>query len=257
MKYPIILVHGIMIKDFKFIKAFGRIEKILKDNNYACYTADTDGFGTIENNALQLKKFIEQVLIKEKVDKVNIIAHSKGGLDTKYMISKLDMKDKVASFTSLCTPFKGSPIASLLLKLPKFITKIMGWYVDLIYRIFKDKNPSSLKVCHQLKKIDNIEDECLDIKESVYCQSYSTTLKKRRDDFVMGIPLTFSKFVTKSETDGLVEEDSTIFGNYRGKAIDGSISHTEIIDFFVKKKKRNKIHSFYLSLCLDLENKGF
>ena len=30
-KYPIILAHGIILKDIKFFKAFGRIEKILKN----------------------------------------------------------------------------------------------------------------------------------------------------------------------------------------------------------------------------------
>ena len=29
-KYPIILVHGIVLKDVKFFKAFGRIENVLE-----------------------------------------------------------------------------------------------------------------------------------------------------------------------------------------------------------------------------------
>ena len=47
-KYPIILVHGIVVKDFKKFKAFGKIEKILKDEGFIVYTATTDGFGTIK-----------------------------------------------------------------------------------------------------------------------------------------------------------------------------------------------------------------
>ena len=57
-KYPIILVHGIIVKDFKIFKAFGKIEKSLKDAGYYVETSATDGFGTIENNAEQLKKQI-------------------------------------------------------------------------------------------------------------------------------------------------------------------------------------------------------
>ena len=53
-KYPIILVHGIVVKDFKKFKAFGKIEKILKNEGFIVYTATTDGFGTIENNAIVL-----------------------------------------------------------------------------------------------------------------------------------------------------------------------------------------------------------
>ena len=118
-KYPIILAHGIVLKDFKFFKAFGRIEKRLKAEGYVVYTADTDGFGAIETNAEQLKSYICSVMEKHNADKVNVIAHSKGGLDARYMIEHLDMSDHIASLTTLCTPHKGSPIASAILRMPK------------------------------------------------------------------------------------------------------------------------------------------
>ena len=106
-KYPIILVHGIIIKDIKFIKSFGNIDRILKIQGHHVYKSNVDGVGTIENNASMLKEEILSILEKEKVDKVNIIAHSKGGLDSKYMIQQLGMEDHVASLTTLCTPHKG------------------------------------------------------------------------------------------------------------------------------------------------------
>ena len=39
-------------------------------------------------------------------EKVNIIAHSKGGLDSRYMITHLGLADKVASLTTVATPPK-------------------------------------------------------------------------------------------------------------------------------------------------------
>ena len=33
-KYPIILAHGIILKDFKYFKAFGKIEKILRAEGF-------------------------------------------------------------------------------------------------------------------------------------------------------------------------------------------------------------------------------
>jgi len=61
-KYPIILAHGIALKDYKFFKAFGRIERVLVENGYTVCTSTTDGFGTIEHNAQQLKEQIEEIL---------------------------------------------------------------------------------------------------------------------------------------------------------------------------------------------------
>ena len=109
-KYPLILVHGIMLKDILHFRAFGKIEHILRKSGHSTYTSNHDGLGSIENNAAQLASYINNVLEKENADKVNIIAHSKGGLDALYMIDRLGMSKKVASVTFLCTPHKGSII---------------------------------------------------------------------------------------------------------------------------------------------------
>ena len=95
-KYPILLVHGIIFKESKIFKSFGKIGKRLKAQGYHVYVSTQDGFGTIENNAVQLKKQIEDILQKENTEKINLIAHSKGGLDCKYLIERFDMESKVA-----------------------------------------------------------------------------------------------------------------------------------------------------------------
>lgn len=256
-KYPIILVHGIVVKDFKKFKAFGKIEKILKDEGFIVYTATTDGFGTIENNAAQLKKFINEILEKERVDKVNLLAHSKGGLDSKYMIKELAMEDRVASLTTLCTPHKGSPIASKLLKLPKWMIKFISFWLNFWYKIFGDAKPNAYEVCKQLQRIETIENECMVFSEKVYCQSYSSKMNKSTDDFIMGIPHHFSMLFEHNETDGVVPVDSCVFGEYKGYAINDSISHSEIIDFMVNKKKKEKVYKFYVTICNELSKLGY
>ena len=51
--------------------------------------------------------------------------------------------------------------------------------------------------------------------------------------------------------------DSAIFGTYRGDCLDGSVSHTEIVDFMVRDRKRDKIYAFYSALCEELAGEGF
>jgi len=256
-KYPIILAHGIILKDLKYFKAFGKIEKILKAEGCAVYTSKTDGFGTVENNAAQLKAQILSILAGENAEKVNIIAHSKGGLDAKYMIEYLGMEDKVASLTTLCTPHKGSQIATGILGMPKPVKKFIAFWVNTVYRIFGDKKPDSLTVCEQLKSAPQTDAETINFNGKVYCQSYSSHMKRSRDDFIMGIPLMYSKKYEDGATDGVVSAESSKFGEYRGECTEESVSHSEIVDFMVKKKKKKKIYAFYISLCRGLAEKGF
>lgn len=256
-KYPIILVHGIALKDLEFFRAFGGIEKVLRGEGYIVYTSTQDGFGTIENNAVQLKKQVQKIMEKHGVEKVNLIAHSKGGLDSLHMIKELEMEDHVASLTTLSTPYRGSPIATNLLKMPKFMIKFCAFWINLTYRIFRDKKPDAHKACIQLRENENIEDIASTISNKVYVQSYSSTMKESKDDFVMGIPHMAFKNYRETDTDGLVSKDSSSIGEYKGDMFKSSMSHSEIVDLTFDMKKKQKVYAFYIQLCEDLVERGF
>ena len=59
------------------------------------------------------------------------------------------------------------------------------------------------------------------------------------------------------ENDGLVSERSARFENYKGKCLDISVSHTQIIDLFAKKSQKEKIYGFYKKVCDELAGMGF
>jgi len=255
-KHPIILVHGIAIRDSKLIRAFGKIEKKLSEAGYSVHTAKIDAFGTIESNADQLKASILETLADTGAEKVNIIAHSKGGLDSKYMISKLGMADKVASLTTLCTPHKGSPVATKIWNLPMWFKRFLAFFINGFYRITGDKKPNSLMVCEQLKSADDDSDkEAID--ENIYCQSYSTVLRNKKDCLIMALPMKICNNAGEMENDGVVSSESAKFGLYRGECIDESVSHIQIIDILAKRKNRHKIYEFYINLCNELGEMGY
>lgn len=255
-KYPIVLAHGIILKDIKFFKAFGRIERVLRKNGHTVYTSTQDGVGKIQTNAEQLKEQIEEILRIENAEKVNIIAHSKGGLDTRYMLAELGMQDKVASVTFLCTPHKGSQIATKLYGMPRPVKGFLAFWINFWYKLFGDKNPDVLEACRQLSAnpLGVLEENHFD---GVFMQSYSTTLSKSSDDFIMGIPLVFSREWEMDYSDGVVSLQSSKFANYQGECLDEPTSHTEIVDLTLKPKKKEKIYAFYINLCKDLEERGY
>jgi triacylglycerol lipase len=257
-----ILVHGIVLKDVTFFKAFGHIESLLREHGYSVYTSRTDGFGSIENNAAQLKAQIQEILQDKGVDKVNLIAHSKGGLDSRYMIERLNMAEHVASLTCLCTPHKGSKLATHLYAMPRVIKYPLAAWLHVWYRIFGDKHPEVLTVCRQLQYTPEGILESLNVSsdttfDGIFMQSYSTVMERGRDDFIMGIPHFFSRrWENGAPTDGMVSLESSQYANYRGHCVEGSISHSEIVDFMVKKSKKERIYAFYLSLCEELAKRG-
>ena len=255
-KYPVILVHGLMLRHTKRFKAFGRIEKELDLAGHNVYVATHDGFGSIETNAEQLKEYILGVLEETGAEKVNLIGHSKGGLDSKYLIMNLGMEDKVASLTTLSTPHKGSIIASLIWKLPMWIKRAIAFFINGFYRLLGDKHPDAIKACNQLRLSDESEDT-LRFSEKVYCQSYSTTLQRGRDCFIMAIPRKIYKHFENVDNDGLVSCESAKFANYRGECLNISVSHAQIVDFASRKSQREAIYAFYKNLCSELEEMGF
>lgn len=255
-KYPIVLVHGIAIKELKLLKAFGRIESQLRSAGFSVYTADTDAFGSIDNNAAQLKEYISNVLRESGAEKVNIIAHSKGGLDTKRLMSDADSIEKIASVTTLCTPHKGSHIASRIWALPMWIKKILAFFINGFYKLIGDRNPDSLKVCEELKATDE-DTSCESYSDKVYCQSYSTKLKRGRDCLLMAVPMKIYTYTEGIENDGVVSEESAKFENYRGECLDDSVSHTQIVDFLACRRNRKDILDFYVNLCRELSEMGY
>ena len=248
-------VNKIPVKDWCFFKAFGDIEKKMREQGFTVFTADIDSFGCIETNAVQLKEYVNKILKETNSEKVNLICHSKGGLDSKYMITDLEMEDKIASMTTLSTPFKGSIVASKVWELPGFIKAFLAFWVNLFYRILGDKHPDALKTLEQLKRVDT-SIETLKFSNKIYCQSYSSTMNDG-SDFLMLIPSIIHKRFEAKNNDGLVTGESSKFGEYNGDCFDISVSHSKMIDFMSTKSQKDKIYAFYIKLAEDLMELGF
>lgn len=255
-KYPVVLVHGMMLKDFKYYRAFRKIAEHLESNGVKCYVTNQDGVGSIENNALQLKEMINIILDIEKTDKVNIIAHSKGGLDSRLMIHKYDMGKHIASLTTLSTPHHGSKISSNLLKMPKWMAKLVAFWINLFYKVFKDKNPDILALAEDLTdyKMKEFNQTVLNSNE-VYYQSYSSDLDNKKT-YLMMIPHKLSKYCESDKTDGVVSVESSKWGEYQGN-MHGDFDHIKMVGAYGSKKQIEEVKAFYLEIIADLSERGF
>lgn len=261
-KYPLVMIHGVGFRDFKYLNYWGRIPRELIKNGATVYYGNQEAFGTVEYNANDIKEKILNVIKETGKEKVNIIAHSKGGLDARYTISKLNMGKYVASVTMISSPHRGVKFVDYACKLPdkfyKFVAKIFNKYFALI----GDKNPDFYTATRQFSTYDSkkFNDEVKDV-EGVYYQSYASVMNNMFSDFILTIPYLLVKITEGSDNDGLVSVESAKWGDFKGVIRNTSnkrgISHGDVIDL-----RRDDYNGFdvvekYVQIVSELKNMGY
>lgn len=265
-KFPILLVHGMGFRDNKYVGYWGRIPKALEEIGCSIYFGHQDSNADIETNGKHLSERIHQILRETGAEKVNIIAHSKGGLDSRYAISSLNIGDKVASLTTIATPHHGSKTIDKLMRLPHPLIKFVCACTDCWFRLLGDKKPNTYKVLRAFTTdaaaAFNVQNpDCPD----VLYQSYAFVMKKPSSDFLMWFPNLVVKCID-GENDGLLTPASVQWGNfkgvYRGVGNRG-ISHCDEIDLRRKPLSRKSgdgisdVVDVYREIVLDLTKNGF
>ena len=126
--FPIVLVHGIARFDILAVKVreelnipnnghgdqldyFKGIKSHLEGNGFTVSAPNLAFAGSIDSRAEGLSNHVNNVLLSTGRQKVNIIAHSMGGLDARHMIVDKGMADRVATLTTIGTPHLGTPVA--------------------------------------------------------------------------------------------------------------------------------------------------
>ena len=79
LKYPLLMVHGMGFRDRKHLCYWGRVPKRLESLGAEVFFGHQDSVGSVESNADIIAKSLDEILAKTGAEKVNILAHSKGG----------------------------------------------------------------------------------------------------------------------------------------------------------------------------------
>jgi pimeloyl-ACP methyl ester carboxylesterase len=148
---PVVLVHGLLNTAEKFNEYLGYLESIGL-NGYAVGDGQFKGklnMGspgnpatptlTIAENAAQLDIYIDGVKKTTGAEKVDLIAHSMGGLVTRYYIHQLMTEDDVAQLIMLGTPNGGSPCGGMLSSLGFYMPATLELQASYINGIFNQQ----------------------------------------------------------------------------------------------------------------------
>ncbi|MBX3262429.1 MAG: alpha/beta fold hydrolase [Labilithrix sp.] len=126
--YPIVLMHGMAgfgkleVGPVEITYFKGVVEDLAK-NGEAVYVTLAPPYATSEVRAQAVAKQIDDILARTGKAKVNLVAHSQGGLDARVLASPngLGYGDRVASVTTIATPHRGSKVADAALGLLKYL----------------------------------------------------------------------------------------------------------------------------------------
>jgi triacylglycerol lipase len=261
LKYPVLLVHGAGFRDktLGFVNYWGRIPKSFAKNGVTVYYGGTDAWGSIEGNAEIIKNSIEAILAETNAEKVNIIAHSRGGLESRYLISTLNMGHAVASLTTISTPHHGVKAMNIAMELPVGLYKFCSFFVNTWFRILGDKKPNFFESSRQLSEKCSIAfNENNPDKEGIYYQSYAGMMQYFFSDLTF-IAMHPFIFFADGANDGLCPVESAKWGDFKGIiTTEGAfgISHCGVIDLYRVNYKGLNILDFYLSIAQGLSEKG-
>ena len=215
-KYPIMLIHGIGYQDNGSGGYWGRIPDILRSHGAELWFGNQDAFGTIEGNAAQLKISLQNALCQSGAEKMNLIAHSKGGIEARYLITHLDMAETVASLTTLATPHRG------ILSMDRMKERARPVYEGLVALFNRMLTVDGGGKNHSFKVYDQMTADYMQVfnllvpdVKGVYYQSYAFDMKNAASDPAMSL---FYGFVRRMEgpNDGLVSVESAKWGDFRG-----------------------------------------
>lgn len=114
LRHPVVLLHGMM--GFDEVKLAGRtheyfrgVPERLRRLGADVHVVRVPPTGSVAARAEALARAVRSIDAR----RVNIIAHSMGGLDARYAIARLGLDSRVASLTTVGTPHQGTPLANV------------------------------------------------------------------------------------------------------------------------------------------------
>lgn len=266
-KYPVMLVHGTGFRDMKLPLYWGRIPRVLCERGADVHYGMQDGWASAAANAARLIERVREILARTGTEKINLIGHSKGGLEVRMVAASPEMEGKVASVTTVATPHHGSKTMDRLLRAPQRLFNMAAFAVNNWTRAFGDREPDFTTVCREfstahMEKFNRDYPDCPD----VFYQSFACAMSRPLSD----VNLATAHFIIKlieGENDGLVTVESARWGEnftFLKSVSRRGISHLDEVDFrrmpFSKKHAPGRVSDIcevYAEIVSDLKNRGF
>lgn len=148
LQAPIVLVHGFLGFDelrvcgWTVARYFANLPAALRAAGNRVLVARVSPTSGVARRAAELRTLLDRELPGERV---HLFGHSMGGLDCRYLISKLDLAPRVLSLTSVATPHRGTAFADWGLRRMTWWLKSVCGFLGLPYQAVYDLTTSACR----------------------------------------------------------------------------------------------------------------
>lgn len=261
-RYPLLLVHGVFFRDYRYLNYWGRVPRELQKNGATIYYGEQQSADTVDDCGAELAERIRRIVSESGCEKVNIIAHSKGGLDSRAAISHFGAAKYVATLTTINTPHRGCIFAEYLLKkIPEKVRETLAETYNETLKKLGDHSPDFLGAVTDLTESDCIarNEVTPDAPGVLYESVMSYCQNAKGGQFPLNVSYPLVRHFD-GKNDGLVSVASAQWGS-RFTLVEPNgrrgISHADVVDLNRENIQGFDVREFYVSLVADLKQRGY
>ncbi len=251
IKYPILLCHG-----------FGSLANVIKpspmddicmlarEHGITAFAPNITPYHSIKVRADDWKRIIRIILKKTHAKRINIIAHSMAGLDTRYLITKMDMGKYVNTLTTISTPHHGTSLAEWGLKAPAKVRNILidmfNWMGNNVYPKMQSDVWAAIQELTREYVENEFNNEVPDDSNVTY-YSYSSACGKETEASISRFLAPLNNYIYDKEgvNDGFVSEQSAHWGTH---VCVTSLSHTDQLKINLSADKEKEWEDFWIGV---------
>lgn len=119
-RFPVVMVHGWTgFQNIGPLTYYFNVQADIDALGYPIAVAVLDPYNSVDVRGPQLAAFVEQTLVVQRARKVNLLGHSQGGVDSRWVAADAGagLGDRIGALITLATPHRGTPVTDVALGL--------------------------------------------------------------------------------------------------------------------------------------------
>jgi triacylglycerol lipase len=259
-RQPVVLMHGFGIgASFRRGGHLHDEAMYLRSRGVRAVAPNVSPYDTVRARCKTWEQRLTQVLDETGSDRLSLIAHSMGGLDARYLISKRGWHDRVDVLVTIATPHRGSSVATLILNQPeavrKWLTEMADW---LGTHVLEDGSANIRQALRELTPAyveSTFNDEVPDHPDVAYW-SYGCQAGEGTEIPIDPIFRYFNSYLYEHEgrNDGIVSLRSARWGDYLGTV---NADHARQVGMKSRLAASFDANAFYATIAQRLADHGY